>query len=228
MRPPRPPPRGRGFGERRRSVSRILSVPPDGGRGSHFSGPWIAPRLKRPTRECIPLARDAKRAASPPLFGLAPGGVCRAPRITAGAVSSYLAFSPLPFDTRAAQRRGRSGRYVFCDTVRPRPLARTGPPLFTGHPALRSSDFPHPASHAGCGCPTCAVVVLVNYQLCGPGAGTGTSESIPWFASRSASLFCSRGICRTSTSQGRDEMSRLTSSWCFFSPGSLTRYWPLT
>ena len=210
MRPPRPPPYGRGFGERRRSVSRILSVPPDGGRGSHFSGPWIAPRLKRPTRECIPLARDAKRAASPPLFGLAPGGVCRAPVIADGAVSSYLAFSPFP---RACDATHRGTRwYVFCDTVRPRPLARTGPPLFTGHPALRSSDFPHPASHAGCGCPTCAVVVLVNYQLSGPDAGTGTSESIPWFASRSASLFCSRGIWRTSTSQGRDDMSRLTSS----------------
>src|SRR5581483_3245082 len=30
------------------------------------------------------------------LFGLAPGGVCHAPAITGGPVSSYLAFSPLP------------------------------------------------------------------------------------------------------------------------------------
>ena len=30
------------------------------------------------------------------LFGLAPDGVCRAVRITASAVSSYLAISPLP------------------------------------------------------------------------------------------------------------------------------------
>ncbi len=30
------------------------------------------------------------------LFGLAPDGVCRAVRITADAVSSYLAISPLP------------------------------------------------------------------------------------------------------------------------------------
>ena len=31
-----------------------------------------------------------------PLFGLAPGGVCQASDVTIGAVSSYLAFSPLP------------------------------------------------------------------------------------------------------------------------------------
>jgi len=40
------------------------------------------------------------------LFGLAPDGVCTATCITADAVSSYLAFSPLPL----------TGRYVFCCT----------------------------------------------------------------------------------------------------------------
>jgi len=53
----------------------------------------------------------ARRAVSPPLFGLSPGGACRAVPVTRDAVSSYLAISPLPFD--AALRR-RSGRYVFC------------------------------------------------------------------------------------------------------------------
>jgi len=38
----------------------------------------------------------SRRATSPPLFGLAPGGVCPAPDVTIRAVSSYLAFSPLP------------------------------------------------------------------------------------------------------------------------------------
>ena len=176
----------------------------------------------------IPLARDAKRAASPPIFGLAPGGVCRAPGIAARGGELLPRLFTLTLDTRAALRRGRRGGMFSVTLSVPVRLRGRDPPLFTGHPALRSSDFPHPASRAGRGCPTCAVVVSVNYQLCGPGAGTGTSESIPWFASRSASLFCSRGICRTSTSKGRDEMSRLTSSWCFFSPGSLTLYWPLT
>ena len=38
----------------------------------------------------------AERAAPPPLFGLAPRGVCPAIRITSNAVRSYRTFSPLP------------------------------------------------------------------------------------------------------------------------------------
>jgi hypothetical protein len=34
------------------------------------------------------------------LFGLAPGGACHAPFLTVGAVSSYLAVSPLPVCAR--------------------------------------------------------------------------------------------------------------------------------
>ena len=37
-----------------------------------------------------------ERAAPPPLFGLAPHGVCPASRITPDAVRSYRTFSPLP------------------------------------------------------------------------------------------------------------------------------------
>jgi len=37
-----------------------------------------------------------EQPSNAPLFGLAPGGVCRASGVTTGAVSSYLAFSPLP------------------------------------------------------------------------------------------------------------------------------------
>jgi hypothetical protein len=33
---------------------------------------------------------------APPLFGLAPGGVCRAAGVAAGAVRSYRTVSPLP------------------------------------------------------------------------------------------------------------------------------------
>ena len=36
-------------------------------------------------------------AAAPPLFGLAPGGVCRAVLVTKNAVRSYRTLSPLPF-----------------------------------------------------------------------------------------------------------------------------------
>ena len=66
----------------------------------------------------------AGRAAPPPLFGLAPRGVCPAGRIAPAAVRSYRTISPLP---RLAARR-----YLFCGTFRirflgPRPLAGTLP-----------------------------------------------------------------------------------------------------
>ena len=52
--------------------------------------------------------------AALPLFCLAPHGVFRASRIAPRAVSSYLAFSPLP----ALFSKNR--RFVFCDTLRHR------------------------------------------------------------------------------------------------------------
>src|SRR3984893_4730341 len=55
-----------------------------------------------------------------PLFCLAPHGVFRASRITSRAVSSYLAFSPLP----ALLSKNR--RCLFCDTFRQRPSRRGG------------------------------------------------------------------------------------------------------
>jgi len=48
----------------------------------------------------------------PSLFGLAPGGVCPAAGVAAGAVRSYRTFSPLPRPTRYAPRR-----FVLCGTV---------------------------------------------------------------------------------------------------------------
>ena len=40
--------------------------------------------------------RRVERAVPRPLFGLAPGGVCRAPRVATRAVRSYRTVSPLP------------------------------------------------------------------------------------------------------------------------------------
>ncbi len=64
------------------------------------------------------------RAVPPPLFGLAPRGVCHAGEITSAAVRSYRTISPLP---RVAARR-----YIFCCAFRrtlrsSRPLAGTPP-----------------------------------------------------------------------------------------------------
>ena len=63
-----------------------------------------------------------------PLLGLAPNGVCPASDVTTGAVSSYLAISPLS---------ARGGRYVSValSVGSPRPAV-------SGHPTRRSSDFP--------------------------------------------------------------------------------------
>src|SRR5215467_3378392 len=74
--------------------------------------------------------------AALPLFCLAPHGVFRASRITQRAVSSYLAFSPLP----ALFSKNR--RCVFCDTLRQRTLSRMLPAYFTRHAAVWCSDFP--------------------------------------------------------------------------------------
>jgi hypothetical protein len=58
--------------------------------------------------------------AALPLFCLAPHGVFRASRIASRAVSSYLAFSPLPAPF------SKNRRYVFCDTFRQRPSGPRG------------------------------------------------------------------------------------------------------
>jgi len=41
---------------------------------------------------------EGQRAASSPLLGLAPGGVCHATGVTTCPVGSYPTFSPLPYD----------------------------------------------------------------------------------------------------------------------------------
>ena len=57
----------------------------------------------------------ATKRPTPPLFGFAPGGVCHAACVAAGAVRSYRTISPLP---RADTARGSAvRRFVFCGTV---------------------------------------------------------------------------------------------------------------
>src|SRR5438552_9782156 len=52
--------------------------------------------------------RFREQPAMPSLFGLAPGGVCRAVSVAGDAVRSYRTFSPL--------LRPRTGRFVLCGT----------------------------------------------------------------------------------------------------------------
>ena len=48
----------------------------------------------------------ARNEPAPSLFGLAPGGVCRAAGVAAGAVRSYRTVSPLPRSATATRRGG--------------------------------------------------------------------------------------------------------------------------
>jgi len=88
------------------SVGRDANATRDG----HSSATPVARRLKRPTRAANP---DMIRGLlpAPPLFGFAPGGVCRAASVAGGAVRSYRTVSPLPWLVRNAPRRS-----VLCGT----------------------------------------------------------------------------------------------------------------
>jgi hypothetical protein len=64
----------------------------------------------------------------PSLFGLAPGGVCRAAGVAVRAVRSYRTFSPLPRPIHNAPRR-----FVFCGTFpRLAPAGRYPAPIVHG------------------------------------------------------------------------------------------------
>ena len=85
---------------------------------------------------------EPKRVPAEPLFGIAPGGACRAGPVASPAVSSYLTVSPLP--------RVRGGLFsVALSLGLPRPgITRhrrsvesglSSKPWFRGHPAIRNA-----------------------------------------------------------------------------------------
>jgi hypothetical protein len=92
-------------------VSRVLSrqrypFQDQPSEGSHSSRRRIAAPFQRPTRAIqreTRLPRNCFRDA-PPLFGLAPSGVCRAAAVTDSAVRSYRTLSPLPVPPTEMQR----------------------------------------------------------------------------------------------------------------------------
>src|SRR5437667_6243324 len=92
--------------------------------------------MRRYPRIFSPETFGSNGPAALPLFCLAPHGVFRASRITLRAVSSYLAFSPLP----ALFSKNR--RCLFCDTLRHRNFSTAAPAFFTRHAAVWCSDFP--------------------------------------------------------------------------------------
>src|SRR5215467_4224019 len=73
------------------------------GRDGHSSATPVTRRLKQPTRTAT-RTRVGAFAPLPSLFGLTPGGVCRAAAVAGSAVRSYRTVSPLP--RLYATRRG--------------------------------------------------------------------------------------------------------------------------
>src|SRR5580658_7348741 len=91
-----------------------MACGPNRTRDGHSSGTPVTRRLQQPTRTAgsghRPRSSRHLRAKSfaPSLFGLAPGGVCRAACVTARAVRSYRTVSPLPTPSHSLLRkRGR-------------------------------------------------------------------------------------------------------------------------
>ena len=100
-------------------------------RDGHSSWTPVTRRLQQPTRTADPDLTCALRSRAtlvPSLFGLAPGGVCRAAGVAVRAVRSYRTFSPLPRPIHNAPRR-----FVFCGTFpRLAPAGRYPAPIVHG------------------------------------------------------------------------------------------------
>ncbi len=101
---------------RERAISRILS----------WATICLGEGLPLPS-SCLPGVTAGP--ATP--FGIAPGGVYRAPGVATGAVGSYPTFSPLP-----RPLKGRGGLFSVALSLGLRPVP------VRDHPALWSSDFP--------------------------------------------------------------------------------------
>ena len=107
-------------------------------RDGHSSGTPVARRIKQPTRMTGPDGPVACAATSF-LFGLAPGGVCRAAAVAGSAVRSYRTVSPLP--RLYATRRG--GLFSVALSLRPARLAPANPRrTLSGTVRPWSPDFP--------------------------------------------------------------------------------------
>ena len=117
----------------RGSVSRVLSVPDEPGRGDHSSRTIVADGLQRPTRATGPEQDPADQARAPPLFGLAPGGVCHAAPVAGRAVRSYRTLSP------SRRRSGRDLLSVALSLTR-----QAGRRALPGTVVPWSPDFPRP------------------------------------------------------------------------------------
>ena len=130
---------------RGRPVSRILSGPPPDGQGTlgdHSSGPAVAGGLVLPTRPAW--GRSGPGALARPaevLFGIAPGGACRAVPVAGAAVGSYPTVSPSP-----ARRRADCSLWRFPSALAARALPGTVAPWSPDFPRARRPAAARPSA----------------------------------------------------------------------------------
>jgi hypothetical protein len=156
--------------------------------------PWMAIPLGAwlPTcSSCRPGPR-AKAAHARSLFGIAPGGACRATAVTSRAVGSYPTVSPLPPAKRGALRERRS---VLCGAFpRVTPAGRYPAPLpcgvrtFLGFPRPSSAGFPtHGTQDTG---HNPSIYVYVTFTLYGLTFQTSSTSSTGIVIDRAYNTTC--------------------------------------
>jgi len=117
----------------------------------------------------------------PPLFGLAPGGVCRAARVAAGAVRSYRTVSPLP---AAESLPGAGGLFSVALSL------GSPPPGVTRHRASMEPGLSSPGPKKGRKRPSGR---LARIEIRGAGGGVNLRAKVPDCQSRRAGLLSGRG-----------------------------------
>ena len=181
----RPGPAGEAGRGARRPVSRVLyPVASTGRRPFIWDARRRTPHAANPGERVEDGPRRGANRAFPPLFGLAPGGVCPAAAVTGDAVRSYRTLSPLP----AGPWPGRAVCFLWhCPWGRPR---RALP----GTVSPRSPDFPP----AGAPTPTGGRPAVWRWPSYVPDRASSTHR-----ASRSASRARVSASARPSTRDGR-------------------------
>ncbi len=149
-----------------RPISRVLSKPwtEVRSRGNHSSRRVVADALQQPTRKARgPRVGRVTCVIRPPsLFGLAPGGVCRA-----GLLPSSRCALTAPFHPCLIRQVFRLNGHRRCLSVALSVGLRR--PAINWRPALRSPDFPPPSpdysSMAAIAWPTPAPIVCPDVRL---------------------------------------------------------------
>jgi len=142
----------------------------------------VTAHLLQPTRAAFRKTRTARRKPClPPLFGLAPGGVCRAVHVTVAAVRSYRTLSPLP-------RSRKTGAVCFLWHFPWSRLRRT----LSGTVFPWSPDFPHRCRKPGTGAVIQPAGVMADHISCN-GLPMPTLSDQPKLTDTRSSVTCRKG-----------------------------------